>query len=154
VPVVVWKLTPNCERALDLYEGVSTGHYFKEMMRVSVAGQEVEAMVYIMNLEADYSTPSRGYFEAVKQGFEAFGLDVRKLYQALKAHEVSGEVSTLKAYRLSRGLTQAKLAAISGLTIKRVQQYEQGARVLSKAHTGAVLALAEALGVEVRQLLA
>jgi hypothetical protein len=121
VPVVVWKLTPNCERSLDLYEGVSSGHYFKEMVCVEVGGEEVEAMVYIMNLEADYSAPSRGYFEAVKQGFETFGLDVRKLYQALNAHEVS-EVSSLKAYRLSRGLTQSELAAISGLTIKRVQQ--------------------------------
>jgi gamma-glutamylcyclotransferase (GGCT)/AIG2-like uncharacterized protein YtfP/DNA-binding XRE family transcriptional regulator len=153
VPVVVWKLTPNCERALDLYEGVSTGHYFKEMMRVSVAGQEVEAMVYIMNLEADYSTPSRGYFEAVKQGYRSFGLDEKKLYTALETHkQTSKSANPLRCYRNSCGLTQQKLSEITGLSIKRIQKYESGDRLLSKAQAEAVLSLADALGVEPRQL--
>jgi hypothetical protein len=39
------------------------------------------------------------------------------------------------------------------LSIKRLQKYESGERVLAKAQAEAVVSLADALGVEPRQLL-
>jgi len=152
VPVIVWKLKQSDEWSLDSYEGVPT-HYFKQMMKVSVAGEEISAMVYIMNLRADYHKPTQHYFNAVLSGYRSFGLAERKLYQALSAHETTQvEGNPLREYRIINGLTQQKLSELSGLSLRRIQKYESGERLLAKAQADAVLSLADVLGVEPRQL--
>lgn len=75
VPVLIWRLQPGDERSLDAYEGYP--HlYRKEMIRISVNGRRVSAMVYIMNEASHpYDTPSRSYFETIRQGYEDSGFD-------------------------------------------------------------------------------
>ena len=83
VPVLIWLLQPGDEQALDIYEGYP--HlYRKEMLRITVNGRRVQAMVYIMNeFHHPYDTPSRSYFETIRQGYEAAGFDDKILRRAV-----------------------------------------------------------------------
>lgn len=59
----------------------------------------------------------------------------------------------LKYWRESRGLTQAQLAKKTGMSIRVLQNLEQGVRDINKASVETVLRLSEALGVDVYQIL-
>ena len=79
VPVLIWRLQPNDESNLDVYEGYP--HlYHKEILKVTVDGKRVQAMVYIMN-EAlhPYGTPSPNYFKTIRQGYKDSGFDTKIL---------------------------------------------------------------------------
>ena len=62
VPVLIWRLQPKDEKALDVYEGWP--HlYRKETLRVTVNGKRLYAMIYIMNEDRrPYGAPSPQYF--------------------------------------------------------------------------------------------
>ena len=83
VPVLIWRLQPNDEHNLDIYEGYP--HlYRKEMLKVTVDGRWVRAMVYIMNGALHpYDTPSRSYFDIIRQGYEDAGFDAKILRHAV-----------------------------------------------------------------------
>lgn len=82
----LWEITKECEKALDIYEGVKNGLYRKEYITVSVTRKkrgkpEVgEALVYVMN-RSHYSMPASHYYNVIARGFKDFGLD----HEALKA---------------------------------------------------------------------
>lgn len=83
VPVLIWRLQPNDEHALDIYEGYP--HlYRKETLKVTVDGRRTQAMAYIMN-EAlhPYDTPSCSYFDTIRQGYKDSGFDAKILRQAV-----------------------------------------------------------------------
>ena len=92
--------------------------------------------------------------------------DILKLYPTL--HEASEEkfVDTvesiimqknvptkLQVQRKQYGYSQRKLAEKAGVNIRTLQQYELGTKNIRKASAGAVLALANALGCEVEDIL-
>lgn len=54
-------------------------------------------------------------------------------------------VSRLRKFRQIAGLSQSELARASGVGIRAIQQYEQGAKDIDKAAAGSVQALARAL---------
>ena len=83
VPVLVWRLKPDDEHSLDIYEGYP--HlYRKETLRVTVNGKRIKAMIYIMNeSQYPYGTPSRSYFETIRQGYESAGFDDKILRRAV-----------------------------------------------------------------------
>ena len=83
VPVLVWRIQPQDERALDRYEGWPF-LYRKETLRITVNGRRVYAMIYIMN-EARYSygTPSLGYLNTIREGYESAGFDSGILAKAV-----------------------------------------------------------------------
>lgn len=83
VPVGLWEIQARDEKALDMYEGFPS-HYFKENVPVQVAGREVNAMVYVMNLRMDFNLPSTSYYATVHQGYRDCGLDTAALEQALQ----------------------------------------------------------------------
>lgn len=82
VPVLVWRIQPRDELALDHYEGFPF-LYRKETLRVAVDGKRVCAMAYIMN-EAGrpYGVPSVGYYDTIFQGYQSAGFDTEILCQA------------------------------------------------------------------------
>ena len=59
----------------------------------------------------------------------------------------------LKYWRESRGLTQAQLAKKTDMSIRVLQNLEQGVRDINKASVETVLRLSEALGVDVYEIL-
>lgn len=63
VPVAVWDIKPHDERSLDRYEGYPS-HYFKQDVPVQLeGGDEVTAMVYIMDLKMQFAAPSSHYYD-------------------------------------------------------------------------------------------
>ena len=82
VPVLVWELQPRDEKALDVYEGYPI-LYRKDMLRVILNGEELDAMVYVMNGSGRYGQPNLFYFEAICAGYTDAGFDIDILYRAL-----------------------------------------------------------------------
>ena len=83
VPVLIWLLQPSDEHSLDIYEGYPS-LYRKKMLRISVNGRRTSAMVYIMNESLHpYGTPSRRYFDTIRQGYEDAGFDTEILRHAV-----------------------------------------------------------------------
>lgn len=85
VPVLIWRIQPKDELALDRYEGWP--HlYRKETLRVTVNGKRVYAMVYIMNtVRHPYGTPSLYYLDTIRVGYESAGFDKGILEDAVNS---------------------------------------------------------------------
>lgn len=83
VPVAVWSLRSRDEKALDIYEGVKAGHYFKKEIPVQLGDQTKLALVYIMNPEAQFGIPTQRYYNAVLEGYENCKLDPHILNKAV-----------------------------------------------------------------------
>ena len=83
VPILIWRLQPSDEHSLDLYDGFP--HlYRKETLKVTVNGRRTHAMAYIMNeTPHPYGTPSRSYFDTIRQGYEDSGFGINILRQAV-----------------------------------------------------------------------
>ena len=91
VPVGIWKINPEHERALDRYEGYPT-FYRKETLRVRVAlfhptakvdHRTVNAMVYIMDPRCLPGNPSRLYVQTCAIGYKCFDLPEEYLTRAV-----------------------------------------------------------------------
>lgn len=86
VPVLIWDIQPEDERSLDRYEGYPS-YYRKEMLKVKVKDQIIDAMIYIMNTNKE-SQPGQFYYNVLDQGYERFGFDKRILEKALAESEM------------------------------------------------------------------
>lgn len=85
VPIALWELQPRDEKLLDRYEGYPT-HYFKQDIPVKMNnGEELNAMVYIMDLNQKFGLPSDSYYDTVHQGYLDCGLDVEVLNEAVNS---------------------------------------------------------------------
>ena len=82
VPVLLWKLKPQDERALDVYEGWPS-FYRKEIHEIELGGKTVPAMVYVMNDGHDYGEPSSYYYNTIREGYESAGFDMDYLDDAV-----------------------------------------------------------------------
>lgn len=83
VPVAIWEIDRLNEGALDRYEGFPS-HYFKEYLPIQFGGKTVPAMLYRMNLRAEFGLPAPYYYATVQEGYCNCGLDVSVLEQALQ----------------------------------------------------------------------
>lgn len=59
----------------------------------------------------------------------------------------------LQEVRLEAGLSQSQLAEKSGISIRTLQSWESGARDIRKAAVETVIALAEALGCNINDII-
>lgn len=89
VPVAVWKVSAEDERALDRYEGFPTFYYKKEMPITYtgvVTGKtyEVDAFIYIMHEDRAIGIPSKHYVAACLEGYASFGFDQRYIWDAVE----------------------------------------------------------------------
>lgn len=82
VPVLLWKIKPKDEEALDRYEGYPR-FYDKQMMDVELDGSTVSAMVYIMTPGHEFGIPSDYYADVIWQGYESAGFDTQILEDAI-----------------------------------------------------------------------
>jgi hypothetical protein len=81
VPILLWKLQPGDERALDVYEGWPS-FYRKETHDVEIGGRTVQAMAYVMNEGHLYEEPSEHYLNTIREGYKSAGFDTDYLDQA------------------------------------------------------------------------
>lgn len=91
VPVVVWELEPQDEKALDRYEGYPS-FYEKEDVAVELdTGDTITAMVYIMTNKIDdrihLNLPSQSYLRTVQEGYEMAGFDLSIIAEALRVSD-------------------------------------------------------------------
>lgn len=83
IPVLLWKIRPQDELALDHYEGYPN-FYRKELFPVELSGRSVNAMVYIMNDGRPFGAPSDYYLNTILDGYHSAGFDTDFLEQAVE----------------------------------------------------------------------
>ena len=83
VPVLLWKIKPQDEVALDRYEGYPS-FYRKETMEVELCGKPVTAMVYVMNDGHSFGAPSDYYLNTIAEGYDSAGFDTEFLDDAVE----------------------------------------------------------------------
>lgn len=79
----------------------------------------------------------------------ASALLVRAMEQTLKEEDMN----RLKQMREAAGITQAELAKRTGISVRVIQNYEQGARPLNGARAITVKHMADALGCRMEDLI-
>ncbi len=92
VPIVLWAITAECERALDHYEGYPR-LYTKELVTIATADGEQTAMLYLMAKEYKDmpAMPSEHYFEIIRQGYQDNKINTALLIEVLSNTEVEGK---------------------------------------------------------------
>ena len=84
VPVGIWSITQEDERALDRYEGFPW-LYRKQEFRVKLPDlRTVSAIAYIMTPGRRWARPYPDYLHTIKQGYQDFGLNHRNLLYAAR----------------------------------------------------------------------
>ena len=84
VPGGLWKITPECEAALDRYEGVAWKMYDKRYIVLKMPnGKVVDCLFYKMR-SSGIMPPSEAYLSSIIQGYKDFGLDMSYLEQAVE----------------------------------------------------------------------
>ena len=95
VPVLVWEISGEDERNLDLYEGFPV-YYHKKDMEITMTGldgrkpKKVTAMVYVMDPRHSLRRPMQTYYDILWEGYERFGFNTYILETALKETEEAG----------------------------------------------------------------
>ena len=98
VPVGVFQITIECEKALDIYEDYP--HlYDKKDLDIILDGIQVTAMTYVMVAKYGIAPPSRKYFNVISEGYKNCGLNSDFL---LEAEEYSIKADTGKGYESTR----------------------------------------------------
>lgn len=70
---VVWRITKQCLKSLDRYEGYPR-LYQRKTVTVLMDGKHVKAMMYYM-VKGEVETPSREYWKGILRGYFQFGLE-------------------------------------------------------------------------------
>ena len=98
VPVGVFQITIECEKALDIYEDYP--HlYDKKELDIILDGIQVTAMTYVMVAKYGIAPPSRKYFNVISEGYKNCGLNSDFL---LEAEEYSIKADSGKGYESAR----------------------------------------------------
>lgn len=84
VPVLVWEIGERDEASLDRYEGYPS-FYYKKDLTVSLNGQDVTAMAYIMDERRRLGEPGGAYYGVLERAYEKFGFPMGILETALEA---------------------------------------------------------------------
>ena len=89
VPVAVWEVTAEDEKALDRYEGYPR-FYYKHDFDLAVTlldsrtTKELRCFAYIMTEGRDVGLPTPYYMETCIQGYRDFGFDTRILKRTVE----------------------------------------------------------------------
>ena len=78
---VLWDITDECLKALDMLEGYPY-YYDRKWARVEIDGEVCQALVYYMQPGNRNSSPSSSYFHMVLEGYEEHGVSTHQLWQA------------------------------------------------------------------------
>lgn len=96
----------------------------------------------------------------LKDDLKLMGADQRKAFDNLDVIPWAGrkdyyivEMTHLKLIRTAVGMSQSKLAEVSGINIRMIQHYEQGVKDINAAAALTVYRLAQALECTVGELL-
>ena len=85
VPIGLWKITKECEKSLDRFEGYPY-LYKKIKIDSDIPGAKGKVMLYVMRRKG-VALPAAHYFNTIAQGYDDFGLDTDYLNWAV--HEAA-----------------------------------------------------------------
>lgn len=88
VQCVLWDITDECELSLDRLEGYPS-YYGKKYVPVKFHGMKHRAMIYTMNNQDGYYSPSSSYVWLLEEGYQAHGLDLDQIYSANGYKEIA-----------------------------------------------------------------
>lgn len=80
---VLWTITDECERSLDMLEGYPN-FYDKKLVKVKHRGRTIEAMIYYMTDMNDVGYPSESYLTMVIEGYLQHNVSVEQVENALE----------------------------------------------------------------------
>ena len=89
VPVLVWEISDQDERNLDMYEGWPT-YYRKENLQITMTNfrglkpRKITAMVYIMNDGHEVMPPMKGYYDVLDKAYTRYGFNRYQLELAMR----------------------------------------------------------------------
>ena len=92
---VLWSLTGDCEKSLDLYEGYPDFYDKQEITVKNKGGREIKAIVYIMTKDymQNFNPPGRSYLTGILKGCRAFKTFCRTTGESL-LHTCTGARNT------------------------------------------------------------
>ena len=96
VPVGLWEITTAHEKALDRYEGVSQGVYYKKDFIVEFQGERITAFAYILSPGRKLTKPNRFYYITILGGYLDCQIDLQNLTQAVNRSSESNTESDKK----------------------------------------------------------
>jgi gamma-glutamylcyclotransferase (GGCT)/AIG2-like uncharacterized protein YtfP len=103
----IWKITPECEQALDRYEGYRPTDPENSMYRkvyleldTPIEGETV-LMLYVMNSEG-IAPPSQIYLDGIREGYRDFGINTKPLMDAVEASYENRNPSHVERQRYRR----------------------------------------------------
>jgi hypothetical protein len=84
---VLWAITPECELALDRYEGYrydqpKGGMYRKEVFKLKLPSGPREVMFYAMN-RGEFTLPYGAYGDCIHRAYQTWGLNMDKFDAAI-----------------------------------------------------------------------
>jgi gamma-glutamylcyclotransferase (GGCT)/AIG2-like uncharacterized protein YtfP len=84
VQTMLWHITPECEAALDRYEGFP--HLYRKQYWNYPYAKEWKVMAYVMN-RGEIRPPSQTYYNSIVDGYFDHGLCTRSLSAARRESE-------------------------------------------------------------------
>jgi len=84
VPIGLWKITKECEKSLDRYEGYPY-LYKKIRLKIDVPGFKGQKVMFYVMRRKGVALPPASYFNTIAQGYDDFALD--KDYLNWAVHE-------------------------------------------------------------------
>lgn len=97
VPVVIWELSEQDERHMDIDQGTGEGLRRKETVDIEVNGKTLQAQIYVMD-PGPYGVPTDRYLQPMVEGYRDFGLPVKALNDAI-SHAYENTVTNGKSLR-------------------------------------------------------
>ena len=83
-PGGLWKITPECEAALDRWEGVIKGTYAKWFFEAEVEKGKTENVLFYKKISNGLIPPRDDYYRTILRGYKDFNLDPKYLVKARK----------------------------------------------------------------------
>ena len=80
---VLWNITDDCERNLDVLEGYPT-FYGKKEVAVQYGDRKIRAMIYYMANDDELAMPSESYLNMVAQGYSEHNINIIQIVTALE----------------------------------------------------------------------
>lgn len=84
VPIVLWKITKECEKALDVYEGYPRLYKKRDIEVITEKGETLKAMAYVMadKYESFPAIPTDYYYDVIKTGYADNKINLKPLQVA------------------------------------------------------------------------
>ena len=83
----LWSITPECENALDDYEGFPFLYDKKFVSVLHNQSNAVETMLYVMTKPSSIEPPAKQYVKLIAQGYSDFGIPMQQLTAAVEEAE-------------------------------------------------------------------